>query len=333
MIPFGIKFMKQALMRKVLLSLIPIQIAAIYFFGWRVLVLAMVITAAAILTEWAFKRKSGKPVTEAVIVSAVLYTLTLPPGVPYWIAIVGIVFGIVFAKEAFGGFGRNVFNPALVARAFVYVCFPVQLTVEWISSVSRFDGPLAWLGGFSVYSAPQVESVTTATPMLAFRSTGDLPSFFQLFIGTVNGSIGETSALLILLAAFYLIYTKTAAWETMAGVAGGYVLVSFVFNQMGIASVLPVLEGLVSGGLLFGMVFMATDPISSPKTFEGRIAYGFLIGITTVIIRSFALFAGGVMFAILIGNTFAPLIDEIVKTIKTSRSKPESQTEVGGVYK
>src|SRR5690606_32710343 len=130
--------MKQKMMRSVIISLIPLVIASIYFFGWRALTLLIVVTIVGLGTEWIYEKKYNRKVSEAVFVSCILYTMTLPPSTPYWIAAVGIIFGIFFGKEVFGGFGKNIFNPALVARAFVYVCFPAPLTIQWSKLATGF---------------------------------------------------------------------------------------------------------------------------------------------------------------------------------------------------
>ena len=319
-----IKFMKQVMMRRVIYALIPIILASVYYFGWRVIPLIISTSFFAVMAEWMFKRSTGKPVSEAAFVTSILFVLTLPPKTPYWVAAVGIVFGIVFGKEVFGGFGRNVFNPALVGRAFVYVSFPKFLTIEWSAPIRD-----SVLGGFTRYIGPTIDTVSTATPMLTFRSSGEMMDYGQLLFGNVAGSLGETSAVLIILAGAYLLYTKTAHKESTFGVLIGFILMTLTFNALGIIQVPNPIFGLLSGGVLFAAVFMATDPISAPKTKEARWAYGLLIGIVTVIIRGFALFAGGVMFAILIGNSFAPLLDEIVKALK-ARKKLKVETAVNG---
>lgn len=321
-----IKFMKQPMMRKVIYALTPIMIASIYFYGWRALTLCLVTTAAAVFSEWLFKRKSGKPVSEAVFVTSILFTLTLPPSTPYWVAAVGISFGVIFGKEVFGGFGRNVFNPALVGRAFIYVSFPKFLTIQWTENALNSS----FFGGFTSYIQPQVDAISTATPMLLFRSTGQLTDYKSLLLGNVSGSMGETSAILIILAAVYLIYTKTAAKESMFGVIIGFLALTLTMNFMGVTQVPNPIFGLLSGGLLFGAVFMATDPISSPKTKEAKWIYGIMIGMITVIIRGFALFAGGIMFAILIGNTFAPILDELVKYLKAKNKEKKERSVTNG---
>ena len=297
-------------MRKVLYALIPIILASIYFFGLRVLLLLVVNILAAGFVEWMFKRREDKPISEAIFVSAVLYTLILPARTPFWVAAVGIMFGILFGKEVFGGFGRNVFNPALVGRAFVYVSFPKFLTGEWTQVSTDFPG------GFVRYLNTGIDTLSTATPLAIFRSSGTTVPYSDLFWGNVTGSIGETSAFLIILAGIYLLYTKTAFWENMLGLIIGFTAATLLFTSLGISEVPNLLFGLLSGGLLFGTVFMITDPISSAKTHEGKLIYGFIVGFITVVIRGFALFSGGIMFAILIGNMFAPIIDVSVKEVK-----------------
>ncbi len=311
----SIQFMKQKMMRKVIYSLIPIILAGTYFFGLRVLLLLAITTITACTVEWVFVRNNTKKISEAVLVTAILYTLTLPPRTPFWIAILGIIFGVLFGKMVFGGFGKNPFNPALVGRAFIYVSFPKFMTVEWIEPIK---GPL---GGLSTYS---VDAVSQATPLLMYRSEGIVLPYQQLLIGNIAGSIGETSALLIILAGIYLMYTNTASKETIVGVIGGFLITDAAFYFLGYSQVPNPLYGLLAGGLLFGAIFMATDPISSPKTKEAKIIYGALIGLVTVVIRGFALFAGGIMFAILISNTFAPILDEAVKYMK-ARQKERGQ--------
>jgi Na+-transporting NADH:ubiquinone oxidoreductase subunit B len=321
----GIKFLKQTLMRKVVYALIPIIIASIYFFGWRSLLMVIWACIVGVFAEWLFEHKKNKPVSEAVFVTAILYTLTLPARTPFWVIAVGMLFGIIFGKEVFGGFGRNVFNPALVGRAFVYVSFPSFLTGQWTVPFNNL------IGGFAHFSAAPIDDLSSATPMLLFRASGEMLDYSRLFLGTISGSLGETSAILIILAGIYLLVTKTASWETMLATLVSFLAANAFFHYMGVASVPNPLYGLLSGGILFAIVFMATDPISSPKTKEAKFVYGAIIGIVTVVIRGFALFAGGVMFAILIGNTFAPILDEAVKAYKANQKKKAAPKVESGV--
>lgn len=315
-------FLNQKMMRTVIKALIPIAIVSIYFFGLRVLLLYLSVIVAGVITEAIFTRKRNGKISEAVFVSCLLYTMTLPPSTPIWIAILGIIFGIMFAKEVFGGFGRNVFNPALAARAFVYVSFPAPLTIVWNEVFSK------GLGGFTNFLGPKIEAVSQATPMLLFRDTGGSVEVKNLLIGNVSGAIGETAAILIILAGIYLIYKKVASWEIMVGSIVGFTGLSLILRATGVTSVPNPLYGILLGGFLFGTVFMATDPITAPKTQGGKWVYSILVGIITVIIRGFALFAGGMMFAILIMNCFVPIIDEGFKALQRRKREKAEKDEV-----
>jgi Na+-transporting NADH:ubiquinone oxidoreductase subunit B len=307
-------FMKQAMMRKVLFATIPILIGATYFFGLRTLTLTAVVTLTAIITEYIFKRRDGKPVTEAVIVSAVLFTLALPVATPYWVAIVGIIFGIVFAKEVFGGFGRNVFNPAIAGRTFIYVSFPEYLTASWNLPFESFPG------GFTRYINDSIDTVSGSTP-LAQGGFGEGLSLTDLIVGNVSGSLGETSVILIVLAAVYLLATKTADWKLMVSPLVGFMGLYTVFYFMGIDGVPDPLFGLTSGSMLFLSVFFVTEPITAPKTTEAKWIYGILIGCVAMIIRTYGIFIAGGMFALLIMNTFSPILDEAVKELKKPKAE------------
>lgn len=308
-------FQKQKIMTRVLLSLAPILLFSLYLFGLRTLVLLAVVTITGILCEYGIMRLiNGKDakVSEAVLVSCALFTLSLPPSTPYWVAAVGIAFGIVFGKCVFGGFGRNIFNPALVGRCLIYVSFPNYLTVSWTTPFSGFPGGLLRFSG-------GVDVMTSATPMLLMKNQGVTTSPVSLFLGNIAGSLGETSALLILAAAVYLIVTKTASWKIMVSCAASFGILSTMLYVTNVIKVDP-LFSILSGGFLFSAVFMATDPISAPSNETSKIIYGALIGVIAIVIRSFSIFTEGIMFAILVANTFAPLIDRQVKAF-TARKK------------
>lgn len=311
----GIKFTKQAVMRTVLLALLPLVLFGTYQFGLRVLALLLVNSIAAVVVEYLFVKKANKPVSEAVFVTATLFTLTLPSSTPFWVGIVGIAFGIFFGKMVFGGFGRNVFNPALVGRAFIYISFSTFMTGEWPERFSGFPG------GFAQWVGQPIDTLAEATPMLINQQQGILSDSLQLFLGTVNGSIGETSKILILIALVYLFVKKAIFKENVIGMFLGFVATSLLLMILNVENVSPILFGLLSGGFLFGLTFMITDPISSAKTPGGRYMSSFLAGAVTVIIRTFAIFPGGVMFAILIANMFAPILDELARYLKKQRKE------------
>ena len=307
-------FLKQKMMTRVLISLLPILLLSIYLFGLRTLALLAVVTITGILCEYGIMRLINGPkakVSEAVLVTCLLFTLTLPPSVPYWVAMVGIAFGVVFGKCVFGGFGKNIFNPALVGRCLIYVSFPAQMTIAWSKPFTTFPGGLIrWSGG--------ADALTSATPMLTFNKEGIMTDYLRLFLGNIAGSLGETSALLIIIAAIYLIVTKTASWKIIVSTIGSFAVLGSILYFTGVIQTDP-LFSILSGGFLFAAVFMATDPISAPKQEVSKIIYGILIGVIALIIRSFSLFTEGIMFAVLIVNAFVPLIERNVKAYKSRK--------------
>ena len=306
-------FKKQKMMRKVLLSLSPIVVFSVYNYGLRVLILLSAVTAAGTAAEYLWEKHYGNKPSEAVFVTCILYTMTLPPSIPYWIAVTGILFGIIFGKMTFGGFGKNVFNPALVGRAFIYINFPNPMTISWNEAAAGLPG------GFSAYLTSGIDAVAEATPMILHNNTGGIWNIDSLIFGNIPGAIGESFKILIILAAIYLIYTKTASWEIMAGCLIGFfatgTLMYFAYDGIN-----PI-YGILMGGFLFGTVFMATDPVSAAKTKKGKWIFGIIIGLVTSLIRSLSLFNGGMMFAVLMGNTFATIIDYFVKEAENRKKR------------
>ena len=280
-------------MFKVLYALIPIILYSVFLFGWRILVMIVVTNLAAFLSEYIFIRnKTGGKVTSAAFVTGTLLGLILPPTLPFWMAAVGGVVAIVFGKMIFGGFGMNMFNPAIVGRTFLYVTFANHMTVRWVSPFTSFPG------GFAAYS--KIDQITSATPI----ESVNIFSLPQLFTGMIPGSAGETSALLIILAGVYLLITKTAKWQAMISTLLSFLLFTIIFYF----GANP-LYYLFSGGILFGTVFMVTDPVSMPKNKYAIWVFGLLVGFLTVFIRKFALWSEGFMFALLIANSFMPIIE------------------------
>lgn len=315
-------FMRQKMMDKVLIALIPLYLMAIWLYGWRVLVILAIVTAVGIAAEyWISRVINGEKakVTEACLVTCALYTLTLPSTVPFWIAIVGILVALILAKGAFGGFGQNVFNPALVGRCFIYICFPVQMTTTWMTPFTSLPGGFAHFTG-------GVDAVTTATPMILHNTQGIITPYLNLFLGNVGGSMGESSALLILLMGLFLVVTKTASLKIMVSTVLSGLLFSAIFFLTG-NSVADPLFSILSGGFLFAAVFMATDPVSAPRNEKAKIAFGALIGFVAIFIRTFSLFTEGIMFAVLIANAFGPLLERNIKDWE-KRSKAKAQAKL-----
>lgn len=317
-------FTKQKMMRVVLTALIPVALMTVFLFGWYPLVLGLAVTAAALISEYLLARAINKEkarISEAAFVSSALFTLSLPPQTPLWVALIGIVFGIVFGKMAFGGFGRNIFNPALVGRCFIYIAFPGAMTMTWAQPFTSLPGGFA---SFGPAASAAADAVSAATPIIAYNGGGAMASWGDLLLGFTGGSMGETSAVLLLLAAAYLIYKKVASWQIMLStVLSGFALASAlhlagVVTLAGVRAPSPFFT-LLTGGYLFGAILMATDPVSAPRDKAAQWIAGALIGLITVIIRSFGLFTEGMMFAILIVNAVTPLIELKLKQMKAAQ--------------
>ncbi|MCX7774534.1 MAG: RnfABCDGE type electron transport complex subunit D [Spirochaetaceae bacterium] len=303
------KFLKQPMMRKVLIALAPIYLFSIWMYGLRTVAAAAVVFVFGIGTEWLFERTRAGKVSEAVLVTCALYAIAFPPATPLWILAVGIVFAVAMAKGVYGGFGRNIFNPAIAGRAFVYISFAVVLSRAYTE-----------FGNFGIGAA---DALSSATPLAIMRAGGEVP-IGRLLLGLRTGAIGEGMVLLIVLAAVYLMVTKTASWRIILATVLGGTLTNALLLVLRVPRALP-MESLLAGSFLFMAVFMATDPVSAPKRQPSHYAYGALIGVTAVLIRTFSAFPEGTSFAILFGNTFASLIDIAVDSLK----KP-SRPSAGG---
>jgi len=330
---------KQVIIRKVLLAMLPCIAGSIYFFGWRTLAIIIWAGIVGFITEYIFASKRNKPVTEAVFVTTTIFALILPPTVGFHVVTIGTIFAVMFSKEVFGGFGKNIFNPAMAGRCFVYICFPLAMTATWAPAAEGFWGAL---GKWSTIDTP--DTITSATPMAQLKAgkliiandkglsniTLDpenkviLPKrlFSQLFFGRISGTMGVTSALLILIGGIYLFVTKTASRTIIISVITTYAVLNQLLNNFGVPPVPQAWNAVLGGGFLFGAFFMATDPVSAPRTELAKIFYGIIIGTCTLIIRNFSIFNGGLMFSILIGNMFAPMLDNIVRHFQ-NKKKPE----------
>jgi len=338
---------KQTIMRRVLLALVPCIAGAVYFFGWYCLFVIGLANLTGFVVEYLFVRRSEKPVTEAVFVTGTLFALVMPPTVPWYVVVIGMVFAVMFGKMVFGGFGRNIFNPAIVGRAFVYVCFPVALTGAWAPVA---DSPWGALTKWTTVDTPA--AVSGATPM-AYLKSGQIKlaetqaagsqiphslaqdqsvllkrsAFLKgLLFGRMPGTLGVTSAILICIGGVYLFATKTASRATILAVILTYAFWNELLYRLGVEPVPGAWPAILGGGFLFGAFFMATDPVSSPKTEIARIIYGIIISTATLVIKNFSIFNGGLMFSILIGDMFAPTLDNIVHYFQTPK-KTEQASE------
>ena len=287
----------------VVLALLPLLAAGIYFYGWRVLTLVIISYVFGLGTEVIFCMVRKHEINEGAFVTCLIYPLILPPTVPYWIAAVGIVVGIFFGKEVFGGTGKNIFNPAMVGRIFIAISFPVHMTSSWLEPIGGM-----W-GGFVKYAGT---TITTATPLITYKTTSILTGISELMIGNIPGSIGETSKILIILTGMFLVFTKVANWRIPLAYIGSLAIFAYIGHALNPETFAPAWFQLLTGGLLFGAFFMATDPVSCPFTITGKWIFGIGLGILTLLIRVFSGYVEGVMFAIIFMNIFAPLIDEMI---------------------
>jgi len=262
--------------------------------------------------ELIFSVLRGHEINEGFLVTGLLFPLILPPNIPLWQVAIGIAFGVVVAKEVFGGTGRNFLNPALSARAFLYFAHAGEISGDRVwTAVDGFSGPTP-LGQMAVAENPVGALASMPRPWGA-----EAVSLSDAFLGTIQGSIGETSTLLCLVGAAILIATGIGSWRIMAATTIGVIATSSLMNGVGSVGypmfAVPFYWHLCIGGLAFGIVWMATDPVSASMTQTGKWIYGFLIGFMTVLIRVVnPAFPEGIMLAILFGNVFAPLIDYFV---------------------
>lgn len=255
-------------------------------------------------------------INEGFFVTSILFALTMPPTVPLWQVVLGISFGIVIGKEIFGGTGKNFLNPALVGRAFLYFAYPAQMS------------------GASIWTA--VDGFSGATPLSLAQDGGVQNvmhhgvSWLSAFLGTIQGSVGETSTLAIFIGGAFLLLMGIASWRIVAGTMLGMIAVSLLFNWIGSSTnpmfAMPWYWHLVLGGFAFGLIFMVTDPVSASMTHAGRWVYGVLIGVMTILIRVInPAYPEGIMLAILFANIFAPLIDYVVIRANIKRREVRSR--------
>lgn len=300
----------------------------IVFGAMAVLPTLIVSYAVGLLTEFTFCVIRNHPISEGYLVSGMLIALVMPPFIPLWQVALATVFAVVIGKEVFGGTGMNILNVAMTARAFLYFAYPAQISGDQVwtylngeTAVDGFSGATA----LSVAYNAGVEGTQSAVDALASHNAsigGDF-SFMNMFMGWIPGSIGETSTLMALVGAVILIATGVASWKIIvSGFAGAYIM-GAILNLLAVNEymALPPQYHWVMGGMAFGLVFMATDPVSAAQTETGKWIYGMLIGMLTVIIRvTNPAYPEGIMLAVLLMNVFAPLIDYyVVKANKTRR--------------
>jgi electron transport complex protein RnfD len=311
-------------MLHVIIALAPVSLFGIFIYGLQALAVILVSVAAAVAGETVFRlvlRREARAGDLSAVVSGLLLALVLPPSTPLWMAALGAVFAVIIAKEFFGGLGANVFNPALTGRAFLLMSFPAAIT-SWtaprgISGASVSNALSAASGA--------LDAVSTATPLAIIKTGGTIADIGRsfaalglapsadyldtlkvLFVGNHAGTIGESSILLILIGAFYLLINKVIDWRAPLAMAVSAFVLSFV---LGLDPVVAIL----GGGICFGAVFMATDYVTSPLTAAGKLLFGAGAGIITVLIRKWGNYPEGVTFGILIMNGVTPFLNRLLQ--------------------
>ena len=292
------------IMLDVIIALVPAMAFAVYQFGFKVLALLAVSVASAVFFEWGYRKLMKKPGSIhdlSACVTGILLVLCLPVDAPLWMPVIGTFFAIVIVKQLYGGIGKNFVNPALAGRAFLFF--------SWTATMTTWAVPKA-LGKAVV----EADAVTMATPLSILKEGGDVAAqgfdFLDMFLGFMPGSIGEISALALLIGGAYLLIRKVVSWRIPVAFIATVAILTFIFPRNGYANLDWMLYNLLSGGLLLGAFFMATDYSSSPVTLNGQLLFGFGCGALTVLIRYFGGFPEGVSFAILIMNLCAWAIDK-----------------------
>lgn len=294
------------IMADVIVALCPALIWATYIFGARALTLTLVSMVSSVIFEYLYRLITKKSVTVgdlSAAVSGMLLAYSLPISVPLWIPVVGSFFAIVIVKQLYGGIGKNVVNPALAARVFLFLAFP--------SEMATFPASTEKLPAFSLKG---VDIVSTATPLASLKEgVAPTESVFELFIGDYAACIGEASVLLLLAGALYLFVRKIITWHIPVTYIATVAILAYLFPASGMDTVQFVLSSLCSGGLILGAFFMATDYTTSPVTPKGRIVYGIGCGLITYFIRACGSYPEGVSFAILVMNCLAWYLDKFTR--------------------
>ncbi len=307
------------IMLDVIIALIPALIAGVIVFGYRAAVLAVVCVASCVFFEWLWCKIVKKAVTIgdfSAAVTGLLLALNLPVVLPYWMAIIGSLFAIVIVKQFFGGLGHNFMNPALAARAF--------LLTSWAQAMTTWVEPFSKLNFFG-----NADAVTSATPLAVIKNGGgELPSYLDLFLGNTGGCIGEVSALAILIGAAYLLWRRVITVKIPLIYIATVAVLTFIFGGDGWFTG-DALYHVLSGGLLLGAFFMATDYVTTPYTPKGQVIFALGCGILTAVIRLWGGYPEGVSYSILLMNVASPLIDKLTVPKRFGFVKEKAAKEGG----
>ncbi len=308
-------------MLHVIIALVPAYIVSIAAFGWGALIVGAISVAACVLFEWLIAKfilKQKPTVCDlSAVLTGLLLAFNLPSNLPWWIIVIGALVAIAVGKMSFGGLGQNLFNPALVGRVFLLISFPVQMT-SW-PKVKSFD-------------TSYVDAETAATPLAAMKEaikTGNdailqkLPDVWDMLTGYMGGSLGEISALALLIGGIYLLCTRTITWHIPVSILATVAAFAGVMQLCGVAGAASIEAHLLTGGIMLGAIYMATDYVTSPMTGWGQIIYGIGIGIIVMVIRTWGAYPEGMSFAILIMNAVTPLLNMYIRPKRFGEKKKE----------
>lgn len=309
------------------LALLPATVGAAYFFGAGVLLIVGITILAAVLTEAIVQALRKRPVTisdGSAFLTGLLLALNLPQDIPLWLPVLGAVFAVAVVKQAFGGLGHNIFNPALAGRVFLLLGYSSYMTTKWavprggtisIDGITSATPLAAWLDANRVLSDPQTQEAARTLAAQHVQGLYSSDTILRLFTGDVGGCIGETSALLLIIGAIFLLLKRYISWHIPVSFLGALAVLTWIFWIPGASQPFQgnVLFHLFSGGAVLGAFFMATDMVTCPLTKKGKIIFGCGCGLLTAIIRLYAGYPEGVSFAILLMNAATPMIDRHVK--------------------
>ncbi len=300
----------QKIMYRVVYAMLPVLVWSVFVFGLDALRVTLIAVVATLAFEYLIQKyliKIKPTITDgSALITGILLSFNVPSNLPWWIIVIGALAAVGIGKLSFGGLGANIFNPALVGRVFLLISFPVQMT--------------SW----PVNTQSGVDAVTAATPLGVIKESilngvpisdiiGKLPSPVDMLIGNIGGSLGEISAILIIIGGLYMLWKKVITWHIPVAVIGTVAVIASIFWLINPEVYINPVYHLLTGGLMLGAVFMATDMVTSPMTPKGQIIFGVGIGVITISIRLFGSYPEGISFAILIMNAFTPLINNYVK--------------------
>lgn len=306
-------------MLHVIIALVPAFLVSLFAFGWGSLIVTLISVVSCVVFEWLIAKLvlRQKPAVAdcSAILTGLLLAFNLPSNLPWWIIVIGAFVAIAIGKMTFGGIGQNLFNPALVGRVFLLISFPVQMTT--------WPRPTGWATSY-------VDAATGATPLALMKNAikagdssllGELPNLWHLFSGYMGGSLGEISAMALLIGGIYLLCTKTITWHIPVSILATVAVFSGAMYWGGVEGAASPLTHLLTGGVMLGAIFMATDYVTSPMTGWGQIVYGIGIGVIVMVIRTWGAYPEGMSFAILIMNAVTPLLNMYIRPKRFGEKK------------